>query len=180
MTAKDCILTRRSVRKFKDTPVDHALLEGIIETASYSPSWKHTQITRYIAVEGELKDRIARECFDAWPNNGTITAGAPMVVALCMVTGRSGFERDGSYSTVREGGWQMFDVGIASQSFALACHEQGLGTVVLGIFDQEKLSSLLNIPEGQELVALMPVGYPDEEPKCPRRKTVEELLSYRS
>ncbi|MCI7596882.1 MAG: nitroreductase family protein [Lachnospiraceae bacterium] len=180
MTAKECILTRRSVRKFKDTPVDHAILEGIIETASYSPSWKHTQITRYIAIEGELKDRIARECFDAWPNNGTITASAPMLVALCMVKNRSGFERDGSYSTWREGSWQMFDVGIASQTFALACHEQGLGTVVLGIFDQKRLSNLLDIPEGQELVALMPVGYPAEEPKAPKRKSVEELLSYRS
>ena len=60
MTAKECILTRRSVRKFKDTPVDHAILEGIIETASYAPSWKNTQITRYIAVEGDLKDRISK------------------------------------------------------------------------------------------------------------------------
>ena len=74
----------------------------------------------------------------------------------------------------------MFDVGIACQTFALACHEQGLGTVVLGIFDQELLSNLLDIPEGQELVALMPVGYPAEEPKTPKRKSVEELLSYRS
>ncbi len=180
MTAKECILTRRSVRKFKDTPVDHALLEEIIETASYAPSWKNTQITRYIAVEGELKERISKECFDAWPNNTAITSGAPILMALCMVTNRSGFERDGSYSTWREGSWQMYDVGIACQTFALACHEQGLGTVVLGIFDQEKVSDLLNIPEGQELVALMPIGYPAEEPKCPKRKTVEDLLSYRS
>ena len=53
MTAKECIKGRRSIRKFKSEPVDHALLSEIIETASYSPSWKHTQITRYIAVEGD-------------------------------------------------------------------------------------------------------------------------------
>ncbi len=60
MTAKDCILGRRSIRKFKADPVSHDLLAQIVETASYAPSWKHTQITRYIAIEGELKERIGR------------------------------------------------------------------------------------------------------------------------
>lgn len=180
MTVKECILTRRSVRKFKDTPVDHALLEEIIRVASYYPSWKHTQIARFIAVEGELKDRIADECFSEYPYNGVIAKGAPMLIALCMVTKRSGFERDGSYSTWREGSWQMFDAGIAAHSFCLTCHDNGLGSVVLGIFDQEPISALLEIPEGQELVALIPIGYPGEEPNCPKRKTVQDLLSYKS
>lgn len=61
MTAKECILTRRSIRKFKNTPIDHALIDEIVETASYAPSWKHTQITRYVAVEGALKNRIVAE-----------------------------------------------------------------------------------------------------------------------
>ena len=60
MTAKDCIVGRRSIRKFKADTVSRELLSEIVETASYSPSWKHTQITRYIAVEGALKEKIAR------------------------------------------------------------------------------------------------------------------------
>ena len=88
MTTKDCILTRRSIRKFKDTPVDHAVLEHVIELASYSPSWKHTQIVRYIAIEGELKDKIAKDCFAAWPRNGEITEKAPMLVALTVIKNR--------------------------------------------------------------------------------------------
>ena len=59
MTAKECIKGRRSIRKFADTPVSRDVIADIVETASYAPSWKHTQITRYIAVEGELKDKIA-------------------------------------------------------------------------------------------------------------------------
>ena len=58
MTAKECIKGRRSIRKYRDTPIDHALIGEIVETASYSPSWKHSQIARYIAVEGELKNQI--------------------------------------------------------------------------------------------------------------------------
>ena len=177
MTAKECIKGRRSIRKFKETPVDHALLSEIVETASYAPSWKHTQIARYIAVEGELKNKIAAECTDMFPNNGKIMENAPMVVAITYIKGRCGYERDGSFTTAKGDSWQMFDAGIASQTFCLAACENGLGTVIMGIFDEAKASSLLEIPENQEITALIAIGYPDEEPVAPRRKPVEDLLT---
>jgi len=180
MTAKDCILGRRSIRKFKNDPVPHELIAEIVETASYSPSWKHTQITRYIAVEGALKEKIARECSSLYPPNGDIILSAPVLMAVTIIKNRSGFERDGSFSTPRGDGWQMYDAGIASQSLCLAAYEKGLGSVILGLFDQKPAESLLQLPEDRELVALIPIGYPDETPVAPRRKPVEELLSYLS
>lgn len=179
MTAKDCIKGRRSIRQFTDKPVSHDILADIVETASYAPSWKHTQIARYIAIEGELKDKIASECTSAYAKNGEIMKNAPMVVAVTFIKNRSGFERDGSFSTPKEGGWQMFDTGIATEAFCLAAYEQGLGTVILGIFDEAKAASLLDIPADRELAALIPIGYPAEEPVAPKRKPVEELLSYK-
>ncbi len=178
MTAKDCIKGRRSIRKFKEQPIDRELLSEIIETASYAPSWKHTQITRYIAVTGELKDKLAAECTSAYPKNGEIIMQAPMLIVVTYIKGRSGFERDGSFSTAKEGSWQMFDAGVAAQTFCLAAYEQGIGSVIMGIFDEAKAASLLNIPEEREIVALIPIGYPDEEPVAPRRKPVEDLLSF--
>ncbi len=179
MTAKECIKGRRSIRKFADTPVSRDLIADIVETASYAPSWKHTQITRYIAVEGELKDKIADECTSAYAKNGEIIKNAPMLIAVTFIKNRSGFERDGSYSTPKEGGWQMFDAGVASEAFCLAAYEQGLGTVIMGIFDEAKAASLLEVPEERELVALIPIGYPAESPAAPKRKSVEELLSFK-
>lgn len=178
MTAKECIKGRRSIRSFTGQPVDRALLSEIIETASYAPSWKHTQITRYIAVTGELKDKLAKECTSAYPKNGEIIAQAPLLIVVTYIKNRSGFERDGSYSTAKEGSWQMFDAGVAAQTFCLAAYEKGLGSVIMGIFDEAKAASLLNIPEEREVVALIPVGYPAEAPVAPRRKPVEELLSF--
>ena len=178
MTAKDCIKGRRSIRKFKEQPIDRELLSEIIETASYAPSWKHTHITRYIAVTGELKDKLAAECTSAYPKNGEIITQAPMLIVVTYIKGRSGFERDGSFSTAKEGSWQMFDAGVAAQTFCLAAYEQGIGSVIMGIFDEAKAASLLNIPEEREIVALIPIGYPDEEPVAPRRKPVEDLLSF--
>ena len=136
MNAKDCIKERRSIRKFKADPVDHALLSEIVETASYAPSWKHTQIARYIAVEGDLKNKIAAQCTDAYPRNGEIIAQAPMLIAVTFLTGRSGFERDGSFSTSKGSFWQSYDAGIATQTFCLAAWDKGIGSVIMGIFDE--------------------------------------------
>ncbi len=179
MTAKECIRGRRSIRKFTDQPVSHELLWQIIETASYAPSWKHTQIVRYIAVEGEKKNALAK-CTKLYAGNGAIMENAPMVVAVTMIKGRSGYERDGSFSTPKEDRWQMYDAGVASEAFCLAAYEQGLGTVIMGLFDEEDAAKLLEIPAERELVALIPIGYPAEAPVAPRRKAVSELLSYQS
>ena len=177
MNATECIKTRRSIRKYKPEPVDHSLLESVVSLASYSPSWKNTQITRYIAIEdSSLLGKIADEYTPVY--NSNIIKQAPVLIAVTLIKGRCGFERDGSYSTKKEDRWQMFDVGAACQTFCLAAKDKGLGTVIMGIFDEDKITELLNIPEDRELAALIAVGWPDIEPEAPKRKTVEDLLEY--
>ena len=178
MIASECITGRRSIRKFTEQPVPHELIEQIVSTASFAPSWKNTQIVRYIAVEGDKKAALAK-CTSIYPGNGLIMEQAPMVIAVTAITGRCGFERDGSFSTPKGTGWQMYDAGVASEAFCLAAYEQGLGTVIMGLFDEEEASKVLELPEGRELVALIPIGYPAEAPVAPKRKTVEDLLSYK-
>lgn len=131
MNTIECMKTRRSIRKFKPDPVNHATLESVIEAASYSPSWKNTQITRYTAIEdSSVLDKIVT---DYTPDfNAKIIKQAPMLIAVTFKKGRCGFERDGSYSTKKEDRWQMFDVGAACQTFCLAAHDSGLGTVIMG------------------------------------------------
>ena len=103
-----------------------------------------------------------------------------MLIAVTVIKNRSGFERDGSYSTFRNDTWQMFDAGVASQTFCLSAHEKGIGSVIMGLFDQDTVSSLLSIPEDRELIALIPIGYPDEAPAAPKRKPVSDLLTFQS
>ena len=178
MELKDCILSRRSVRKFLDKPVDRAILDQVVSVAAYAPSWKNTQISRYIAIEDRsVLDTICRDFLPE--HNANIVSGAPLLVAQTFVKSRSGFERDGSYTTARKDGWQHYDCGIAAQTFCLAAHDAGLGTVIMGIFPHEELGAFLNVPEEQELMALIAVGWPDQEPNAPKRKDVETLLSWK-
>ena len=176
MEALECIKTRRSIRKFKPNMIDESILKDIVEASSYSPSWKHSQIARYYAVTGDLKDQIATEATKAYPHNGDIIKEAPVLMVMAFVKSRSGFERDGSFSTNKERGWEYFDAGISSQSFCLAAHDKGLGTVIMGIFDDSVVASLLELPETQEVACLIPLGYADEAPVAPRRKDVSDLL----
>lgn len=178
MTPIECIKTRRSIRNFTNTPIPHSVLSEIVEAASYAPSWKNTQITRYIAIENSAKKaQIAEECTNIYKNNGEIIKRSAMLIAVTIIKNRSGFERDGSFSTPKGTGWQMYDAGIASEAFCLAAWEKGIGSVILGLFDEEKASGLLALPKDRELVALIAIGYPDETPAAPKRKTTDELLT---
>jgi nitroreductase len=178
MKAIDCIVGRRSIRKFKNDKINHSLLESIISTASFSPSWKNTQITRYIAIEDtSIIQKIADDFTPEF--NANIVRQVSTLIAVTFIKGRCGFERDGSFSTKKGDRWQMFDVGAACQTFCLAAHEAGLGTVIMGIWDEDGITELLDIPETQELAALIAIGYPDISPEAPRRKSVEDLLTYR-
>ncbi|MFI3170850.1 MAG: nitroreductase family protein [Eubacteriales bacterium] len=178
MELKEGIKTRRSIRKFKKDPIDHAILEDIIFTASYAPSWKNTQITRYIAIEdSDLIETIAANYTNEF--NANTIRQVPVLMAITYIKERCGYERDGSFSTPKEDCWQMFDAGVATQTFSLAAHEAGLGTVILGLFDEEKITELLDIPAEQTLMCLVAIGYPDIAPEAPKRKPVETLLTYK-
>lgn len=178
MNITECIKTRRSIRKYKPESISHSTLESIVSAASYSPSWKNTQITRYTAIEDpSILNTIAEKLTPSY--NSNIVKQVSTLIAVTFVKERCGYERDGSFSTKKGDRWQMFDVGVSCQSFCLAAHEAGLGTVILGIFDEDEISKLLELPEDQELAALIAIGYPDMEPEAPKRKSVEQLLTYR-
>lgn len=179
MDTIECIKTRRSVRKYTEQPVTKETLEEIVEVAAYAPSWKNSQTSRYLAIMNpEKKKELAENCVMDFEGNKRIIENAPVLVLLLTVDKRSGYERGGSFTTSKGTHWQSFDAGIASEAFCLAAHEKGLGTVVMGIYDEEKVKAAVHVPESQSVSAMIALGYPAEEPVTPRRKQVEELLSY--
>ena len=99
------------------------------------------------------------------------------LVIVSVVTKVSGYEPDGSYSTTQEDRWEMFDAGIANQTFCLAAHSKGVGSVILGVFDENKIRQYLPLPENERVTNLIALGYPLEGDKnAPPRKEVSQLL----
>lgn len=179
METLKCIETRRSIRRFKAEQIPHETMQEIVAAAAFTPSWKNTQVTRYIVVENaEIKAKIANEATLGFEHNKGIIDGAPALVVVTMVHGRSGFERDGSYSTSKEDRWEVFDAGLATQTFSLAAHDKGVGSVILGIFDEAKVAEIIGLDAGQKVAVLVAAGYADEAPEAPKRKTVEDLVKF--
>ena len=176
----ECVSGRRSVRKFKADKIPEEIFRKIISAASFAPSWKNSQTVRYIIIENEaLKNELAETCVSDFKLNHDNIISTPALVLITTVSKRCGYEKDGSFSTTKGTHWESFDAGIAAQTLCLAAHAEGLGTVIMGIFDEDKIIKTAKIPDTQKLSALVAIGYPDETPPMPKRKGVEELMEFR-
>ena len=180
MDAIECIKTRRSVRKFTDEKVPVDVVKDIVELASYSPSWKNTQVIRYILVEDEaVIAKIAAEGVMDFALNQKTVSRSKQLMVITKKDGICGYEKNGEASTSKGSGWEMLDAGIATQTFCLAAHAKGVGTVILGIFDDAKVGEIVGIPEGQTVAAVVAMGYPAFAPDMPPRKSVDDLFTMR-
>jgi nitroreductase len=174
----EAIRTRRSVRKFADRPVEEEKLAAVLEAVRMAPSWANMQCWRMVVVKDKaVKEKIsevsyvesffAPKGYKANPSKKAL-ADAPVVIALCADPAQSG--------VLWEQNYYLVDSGIASQNLMLAARGLGLGTVFVGIYDEEKVKQLLNIPASIRVVGLFPLGYPLEEKKDgPPRKPFSEI-----
>ena len=179
MELKEAIKTRRTVRKFADKAVSKETITEVISLAAYVPSWKNSQTARWnVVTDKALIEKIANEATFGFEHNRDIILGCPCLVVQSAVTGRCGYERDGSFSTSKGDSWEMYDSGIAAQTFSLAAHDAGLGSVIMGIIDDKKIAEIINLPDTERVTAAIAVGYPAEEPKCPPKKSAEEITRF--
>lgn len=169
---------RRSIREFKAEPLPQELFEELIGLASHAPSWKNSQTVRYLVLQDQaLKTYLADHCVLGFEQNSGIFKKAPALILVTTLGKRSGYERDGSFTTSKGTHWESFDAGLATQTLCLSAYALGLGTVIMGIFDEEAIKAKLGIPQEQKLSAVVAIGYPAEEPQMPKRREVDQLLT---
>ena len=100
MEALENIVTRRSIRRFTEEPVTREEIKKCVDAARFAPTWKNTQTTRYIVVfDKEMKDKIANECVFGFEHNMNNINSAPVLIVETTVDKRSGYDRDGAFST---------------------------------------------------------------------------------
>jgi len=180
MDVMEAIKTRRSIRKYKATPVDDKSIELVLEAARWAPSWKNTQCWRFIVVrDTKIKAELADTLWIKSPSvrNSSTDAirKAPVVIVACAELGKSGY-REGKVATDKGDYWYMFDVALAMHNLVLAAHSLGLGTVHVGGFDAKEVARILKVPFC--VVSMTPLGYPDEEPSVTPRKELSEIVFY--
>jgi nitroreductase len=158
MEFKKVIETRRSIRKYKGTPVPRDKIMAILEAARIAPSASHRQPWHFIVVEdGETIKKLAKQDWAA-------TAPA-MIVGLA--------DQEASPN------WCVNDMGIAMEHMVLAATDLGLGTCWMGQSNREDLvRELLDIPGKFKVVALMTLGESDETPSPKVRKSIDDIVSW--
>ena len=184
MEVNQAIALRRSIRKFKSDPISEETLHKVLEAVRLAPSWANTQCWRLVVVnDPAIKEKLAGTTFGArGPVNRAADGlrGAPVAVAFCAAQDAAGFSLNESKKPVTDKGefWYMFDTALAMENFCLAAAASGLGTVITGAFEAKTAAEILNVPAGYTVVALTPLGYPDETPEARPRKALSEIVFY--
>ena len=167
MELSQVIRDRRSIRKFKDTPVEWDKIEQVLNAARLAPSWKNQQCWRFLVLSDPAKRASLLAAFPEENPGKKAIAAAPSVIVVCADPAESGVENGIEYF--------IADTAIAFEHLCLAAHELGLGTCWMGMFDEALVRSALGIPEGIRVVGITPLGYPDQEPRPRPRKELAEI-----
>ena len=167
----DVIKTRRSVRSYKPDPIPDDVLKRVLDAARIAPSGSNRQPWKFIVVKDEeTKKKLVPAC-----HNQSWMAEAPLIIAACAQ--ELDYNR-GGYMGKLSG---VMDATIAFTHLILAARAEGLGTCWIGAFDNERVKEILGVPEGWNVAALTPLGYPAEGENAFRettsRKPLEEIVS---
>jgi len=172
----EIIKGRRSIRRYEEREIPEDALNKILEAIRWAPSWANTQCWEAIVVkDSTIKQKLQETLAPGNPATKAMVE-APAVIALCGMLQSSGYKK--GQATTKLGDWFMFDIGIATQNLCLAAHHLNLGTVIVGLFDHDKAKEILEVPDGYEVVTLIPVGYPVREGKAPARREIDEFVHH--
>jgi len=169
---------RRSIRKYKNLPVERVKLELCLEAARLAPSACNAQPYRFVVIdEPALKEKFCAAAFSGVYSACKFAAAAPVLVAVVSDTGKLSAWLG---NQVQDTDFRLMDIGIAAEHFVLAAAEQGLGTCWLGWFGAKAAARALGLGRGKKIEILLSAGYPDETPAPRKRKTTEEFRSFNS
>ncbi|WP_290596503.1 MULTISPECIES: nitroreductase family protein [unclassified Archaeoglobus] len=174
MEVEEAIRGRRSVRKYVEKDVPQEDVVKMIDAARWAPSWSNFQCWEFVVVRDRKVREELLECIPKFNPGRKAVETAPVVIAVLGKKGLSGTV-GGSYVT-EKGDWLMFDTALAVQNLCLQAYSMGYGTLIVGLFDFERASKVLGVPDDYELVVLVTVGSLHKIPNPPERKEVQEIM----
>lgn len=174
MEFSELIQKRQSDRKYKDEPVRREDIVKCLEAARLAPSACNSQPWRFVVVEDKA---VLKEMSVAAIGLGMnkFTAGVPVMVAV--VQESVNLEAKAG-ALVKNKDYSMIDLGLAIDHFCLQAAELGLGTCIMGWFDEKKIKKLLGVPRRRRVQLLISLGWPDAPTRTKIRKPLEEISSW--
>ena len=170
METEECILTRRTIRKYKNVKVEWEKVGRVLEAGRAAPSSGNIQNWMFIAVDDEGKRKaIAEACFQQY-----WMAVAPIHIVICAKPE----EVKRHYGIRGERLYSVQNCAAAAENMVLMAHDQGLGTCWVGAFDEDKIKSLLGIVKEARPQIIITIGYADEVPDIPSKYKLDNVVYF--
>jgi nitroreductase len=170
------VINRQSNRAYFDSPVEKDKLFRCLEAARLAPSACNSQPWTFIVVdEKELKNKIA----DATSNHllplNHFTKKAPVHVVIVQESPNITSSIGGA---IKDKDYTLMDIGIAAEHFCLQASTEGLGSCMIGWFNEKKVKSLLGIPNNKRPLLIITLGYPADSSRIKKRKSIEKITRF--
>lgn len=166
MDVSEAIQKRRSIRKYQGRQIEEEKLDRVLEAGRLAPSARNLQEWKFVVVRDESRRKRIAEA----AKGQTFVGEAPVVIAACATVT--------DYVMTCGQLTYPIDLAIAVDHMTLKAVEEGLGSCWIGAFYEEEVKKVLNIPPEVRVVALLPIGYPDESPNPRPRKEMEEIVAF--
>ena len=177
MSFLDLVNKRYSVRHYKETPVPQELIDRCIEAARLAPSACNSQPWKFIIIDDhDFRDKVSKAAFEGLLKFNSFVFKAPVLVLIVS-------ERQNASaafgSIVKKKNFSLMDIGIVAEHFCLQATEEGLGTCMLGWFNEKKVKKRLAIPKLKRVELIISVGFSaDDSIPSKKRKETEEIVFY--
>lgn len=176
MTYKELLLKRQSDRKYEERTVENDKLEACLEAARLSPSACNSQPWTFVVVnEPEVLQQMRKATADMALNR--FIHQVPVIVA--MILEKANFTSSIG-SVIKDKEYTLLDLGIAANNFCMQATELGLGTCMIGWFDEKKVKQILNVPTAKRVPLLIAVGYSAAATRKKIRKPIDKIRRYNS
>ena len=174
MEFSDLVKRRQSTRKYLSQRVEKEKLQQCLESARLSPSANNGQPWKFVVVDDpELKEQIAKSAASLGMNK--FTHEAPVLVAVILEKMKLVSFLG---SVIQDKEYPLLDIGIAVNQFCLQATDLGLGTCIIGWFDEKAIKKILHIDKDKRVPLLISVGYADALIKTKTRKPIEKMSSW--
>ena len=178
MQFSELVKIRQSVRAYKDKPVEVEKLNSVLESFRLAPSASNSQPWKVVVVdEPELKNKVAQATFSAAVPLNKFTLTAPVILVVTVEKMRL-ITQVSAWLKKRE--FSLIDIGIAAEHACLQATELGLGSCIIGWFDEAPIKELLHIPKNKRIGLLITLGYPADgyEIRQKKRKDFREIIHF--
>jgi nitroreductase len=172
---EDLLKERKSIRKFKETPIEKDKIIKILECGLLSPSACNVQPYRFIVLLGQKKNEFSKEVFDGIFSFSSFVSKAPVLIVIVRIKTNVKM-KIGNF--VCDTDFSLIDIGIAGEHMVLKATELGLGSLWVGWFDRKKAKKFLKLSKNESPEIIIAIGEKDENPQFRRKKKFEEATTF--